>query len=68
MVKNKLLDLRLKLGYKKQQDFAAFLGITKAQYNKYENNKEQPSIKVLYAICKKVNIKMDDLIYEELEN
>ena len=67
MVKNKLLELRLKLGYKKQKDFGEFLGITRSQYNKYENNKEQPSIEVLYKMAKKLNLKVDDLIYEEVE-
>lgn len=66
MVKNKLLEIRLKLGYKKQKDFAEYLGISRPQYNKYENNKEQPSIDVLYRISKKLNIKIDELIYDDI--
>lgn len=66
MVKNKLLEVRLRLGYKKQKDFAEYLGISRPQYNKYENNKEQPSIDVLYKISKKLNIKIDELIYDDV--
>lgn len=62
-VKNKLLDIRLSKGYKKQKDFAEFLDISRPQYNKYENNKEQPSIDVLYKIAIKLNMKIDELIY-----
>ena len=67
MIKNKLLDIRLKLRYKKQKDFADFLGIAQAQYSKYENNKDQPSIQIFYKISKKLNIPIDDLIEDEEE-
>ncbi|ADK13154.1 MULTISPECIES: helix-turn-helix transcriptional regulator [Clostridium] len=63
MVKNRLLEIRLKLGYKKQKDFAEFLGIKRVQYNKYENNKEQPTLETLYKISLKLGIKMEDIIY-----
>lgn len=65
MIKNRLLDIRLKAGYKKQKDFAEFLGIAQNQYNRYENNVMQPSSEVLYKISKKLNISMDDIIHEE---
>lgn len=64
-MKNRLLEIRLRLGYKKQKDFAEFLGISRPQYNKYENNREQPSIDIFYKISEKLNIKIDDLIYYE---
>ncbi len=63
MVKNRLLEIRLKLGYKKQKDFAEFLGIRRVQYNKYENNKGQPTLETLYRISLKLGIKMEDIIY-----
>lgn len=65
MIKNRFLEIRLRLGYKKQKDFAEYLGISRPQYSKYENNKEQPSIDVFYKISKKLNISMDELIREE---
>lgn len=61
-VRNKLLQIRLSLGYKKQSDFAAYLGVSQSQYCRYENNKEQPSIEIFYKIAKKLNMKIDDLI------
>lgn len=64
-VKNKLLEIRLRMGFKRQSDFAAYLGISQSQYCRYENNKEQPSIEILYKIAKKLNMKIDDLIEEE---
>lgn len=67
MIKNRLLSIRLKLEYKKQKDFAEFLEISRPQYSKYENNKEQPSIEVFYRISKKLKIKIDDMVYEELD-
>ena len=67
MIKNRLLDIRLNLRYRKQKDFAEFLGISQAQYSKYENNKEQPSIQVFYKISQKLNISIDDLIENEEE-
>lgn len=62
-VKNKLLEIRLKLGYKKQKDFAEYLGIRRVQYNKYENNKQQPTLEVLCKISKKLGVKLEDIIY-----
>lgn len=50
------------MGYKKQKDFAELLELNRSQYNKYENNKEQPSIDILYKISQKLGIKIDDLI------
>lgn len=62
-MKNKLLEIRLKKGFKTQKEFAEFLGIRRVQYNKYENNKEQPTLEVLYKISLKLNIPMEDIIY-----
>lgn len=61
--RNRFLEYRLKMGYKKQKDFAEFLGIHKYQYNKYENNTEQPSVDILYNAAKKIGCIMEDLIY-----
>lgn len=66
-MKNRLLEIRLQMGYKKQKDFAEFLELSRPQYSKYENNKEQPSIEVLHKIAKKLNMKMDNIIYEPEE-
>lgn len=63
MVKNRLLEIRLKLGYKKQKDFAKYIGFSQANYNKWENNSSQPGIETILKISKKLNIKIDDIVY-----
>lgn len=64
-ITNKLLKIRLQKGYKIQKEFAEYLELNRSQYNKYENNKEQPSIEVFYKIAKKLNLKIDDLIEDQ---
>lgn len=62
MVKNKLLNIRLNLGYKKQKDFADHIGVSQASYNKWENNSSQPGVETILQIAKKLNIKIEDII------
>ena len=64
-MKNKFEEFRLKLGYRKQKDFAELLEINTAQYSKYANHREQPSVDVLYRAAKKLNCSMEDLITED---
>lgn len=66
-IKNNLLEVRLQMGYKKQKDFAEFLGIHKYQYNRYENNEVQPSLEVMYKIAKKIDRHIEDIIFIENE-
>ncbi|WP_133627088.1 helix-turn-helix domain-containing protein [Fonticella tunisiensis] len=66
-VKNRLLEIRLKMGFKKQKDFADYLEVPRNQYNRYENNTNQPSIEVLYRISKKLGCTLDELVYDEEE-
>lgn len=65
MVKNRLLEIRLKLGYKYAKDFAEFLGINNQQYSRYEVNKSQPTLETAYKIAKKLNIPIEELILDE---
>lgn len=65
MVKNRLLEIRLKLGYRYAKDFAEYLGINNQQYSRYESNKSQPTLETAYKIAKKLNIKIEDLIEEQ---
>lgn len=62
MVKNKLLNIRLNLGYKKQKDFADYIGVSQASYNKWENNINQPGVETILQIAKKLNVKIEDII------
>lgn len=65
MLKNKLLEIRLKLGYKYAKEFAEFLGINNQQYSRYESNRSQPTLETAYTIAKKLDIRIEDFIYEE---
>lgn len=66
-MKNKLLQIRLERGYKFAKDFADFLDINSQQYSRYEANKSQPSLEILYKTAKKLNIRMEEIIYFEEE-
>jgi DNA-binding XRE family transcriptional regulator len=67
-INNRLLQIRLELGYRFQKDFAQFLGMSTYQYNRYEKNAVQPSLEVLYNISKKIDKKIEDIIFEVPEN
>lgn len=66
-VKNRLLEIRLKMGYKFQKDFAEFLKISQYQYNRYERNENQPSLEIVIKMCCKEKLDMDprELFYLE---
>lgn len=64
-VKNRLLEIRLKLGYKKQKDFASFLEIGNSYYSRLENNKDKLTIDTLFNIARKLNMNINDIVYYE---
>ena len=66
-LKNRFMQIRLERGYKFAKDFAEFLGINSQQYSRYESNKTQPSLEVVYKAAKKLQLKIEDIIYEEQE-
>lgn len=71
-LKNNLLKIRLRLGYKYGKDFAQFLNINKNQYSRYESHSSEPSLPILYEAYKKVkiidpNIHFEDFINEDIE-
>nr|WP_207755797.1 helix-turn-helix transcriptional regulator [Clostridium botulinum] len=66
-IKNKLLEIRLKNGYKYAKDFSDYLEINNQQYVRYESNKKQPNLEILYKISKKLGIKIEDIIEFEKE-
>ena len=65
MIKNKLLEIRLQLGYKFQKDFAEFLGMEQQDYNRIENNKKQVSLETALSIAGKLNMHVEEIF--ELE-
>jgi DNA-binding XRE family transcriptional regulator len=64
-IKNRLLEIRLKKGYKFQKDFAEFLGIGQYQYNRHEKNKIQPNLETTFMILKKLDIDFFELYYKD---
>lgn len=64
MIKNKLLQIRLQMGYKKQLDFARFLGLSQQAYNKIENNKKQVTLETAIDISDKLNIPIREIFYK----
>lgn len=64
-VKNKLLEIRLKLGYKNSKDFAEFLGINKSMYSLIENNKRNVNLENAFDISQKLNMNIEDIWYKE---
>lgn len=64
-MKNKLLEIRLKLGYKNSKDFAEFLGLNKSMYSLIENNKRNVNLENAFDIAEKLNMKIEDIWYKE---
>ncbi|MBE1303685.1 helix-turn-helix transcriptional regulator [Clostridium botulinum] len=64
-LKNRFLEIRLQRGYRFAKDFADFLEINSQQYSRYESNKSQPSLEIIYKVAKKLNVHIEDIIYEE---
>ncbi|KEI75864.1 helix-turn-helix transcriptional regulator [Clostridium botulinum] len=60
-IRNRLLDIRLSMGYKHAKDFACFLGIGKSNYSLIENNKKQVTLDQAFKIAKKLNMKLEDI-------
>lgn len=68
LIKNKLLQIRMSLGYKTIKEFAEFLKIHQNQLGRYENNVRQPNTEIVYKICKKLNMNIDEILYDDEED
>ncbi|HIG0361865.1 TPA: helix-turn-helix transcriptional regulator [Clostridium sporogenes] len=64
-LKNRFLEIRLQRGYRFAKDFSDFLEINNQQYSRYESNKSQPSLEVIYKAAKKLDMHIEDIVYEE---
>lgn len=63
-IKNRLLEIRLQMGYKKQKEFAEFLGIDSNDYSRIENNKKQVSLETAFNISEKINKNIEEIFYK----
>lgn len=64
-IKNRLLEIRLSMGYKTQGEFAKLLEIQQPRYCMYESNQAQPSLKRAFEIAEKLNKDINDIFYKE---
>ena len=64
-VKNRLLQIRLSLGYKFQKEFAEVLKMSAKDYNLIENNKKGTSLENAFLIAEKLNMKIEEIWYKE---
>ncbi|MEX0050344.1 helix-turn-helix transcriptional regulator [Clostridium butyricum] len=64
-VKNKLLEIRLKMGYKNAKDFAEMLGLSSSMYSLIENNKRTVNLENAFLIAEKLNMKIEDIWYKD---
>lgn len=60
-IKNRLLEIRLRLGYKNSKDFADFLGLGKSNYSLIENNKKQVTLEQAFKIARKLNMGLEEI-------
>jgi len=61
MIKNKLLEIRLQMGYKFQKDFAEYLGMEQQDYNRIENNKKQVTLETALLIAQKIHKPVEEI-------
>ncbi len=62
MINGELIkEKRIKKGFT-QDELGKLVGVSKVTIHSYEKNKKTPSLKHLIMICKKLDIKLDDVI------
>ena len=61
MIKNRLLEIRLQMGYKFQKDFAEYLGMEQQDYNRIENNKKQVTLETALLIAQKIHRPVEEI-------
>jgi putative transcriptional regulator len=66
-IKNKLKDLRHDFRMD-QTEFASFLGVNNNLYNRWENNKVQPSLEWAIKISMKTKRPIESFIYLDPES
>jgi putative transcriptional regulator len=59
-VKNRLKDIRYEMKMN-QKEFAEFLGISQHQYNRYEEQRTQPTLEKALEISEKVNRAVNEI-------
>ena len=65
-VKNRLREIRHGLYIDTQVEFAELLGVTRPQVNKWEKQKEQPSMETSFKIWKRLRTRLPDINLQDL--
>jgi putative transcriptional regulator len=72
-IKNRLLDIRMILGFKFAKDFAKYLGVTPPQLSLWENNHIQPEYIKMIELWERIRqhekastVKLDDIRLSEI--
>ena len=61
-VNNRLKSLRHRKEMTKNQ-FAEFLGVSKYQYNRYELQKQQPTLEIALVMSDKLGVSVNDIFF-----
>ncbi len=62
MIRNNLKSYRHKYEMN-QTEFAALLGISSDQYNRYENNRRQPKLEIALRISERLGVAVNELFF-----
>lgn len=65
-VKNKLEDYRLQLGFRKQNEFAAFLEMDSTHYSRIAKQTMQPNYETMIKIKDKIKERIPDIKVEDI--
>ncbi len=61
-VRNRLKKIRHELEIDTQEEMAALLGIGRQQYNRFEQQRAQPSLETVLRIAKKLNKPVEEIV------
>lgn len=65
MIKNRLRKIRHEMYIDSQVEMARLLGISREQYNRYEQQENQPSLETAFKIAQKLKKPLEDIFYQE---
>jgi DNA-binding XRE family transcriptional regulator len=62
-IKNRLKEIRMKEYMLQQNEFAEQLQVDISHYNRWENNRMQPSSEMMFIICKRLQKSIEEVFY-----
>lgn len=61
MIKNRLKEIRLTMLIEHQTQMAELLGLRQEHYNRYESNRQQPTLEMALKIAAILNIPVEEI-------